>query len=101
MSDDWAPGDLAVCVDAGRNPYNGRVATALTEGAVYTVAAITRNVGSDGSLGLVLVEARATDEAFGFGFARYRFRKVRPDQHEPCEEEFAKLLNRSKRKVGA
>ena len=95
MSGDWKPGDLAVCVDNGERPL-GR-ADRLRVGQIYTVSSVATN--RHGHIGLILQGVRSG--GYLGGYVADRFRKVRPDQHEPCEEEFATLLNRTKRRVGA
>lgn len=92
---DWAVGDLAVCVDARPNPVWGE--TGLTEGRAYTIAALTgviiNHLYQTKMPGAILREVPCSSP-HGFGLAR--FRKVRPDKHEKCEDEFVELLKRSK-----
>jgi hypothetical protein len=88
---DWQVGDPVVCVD-GRN-------STVTEGAIYTVAACfhhpARNdLGGFSEYTLLLREI--APPPFRYGFCETRFRKIRPDEHEACEDEFVELLNRSK-----
>jgi hypothetical protein len=95
MSDDWKVGDLAVCVSS----VAGSV---LVEGRVYTVTGVdvAESWYADaGEVGLHLREARANNRCGGF--YAYRFRKIRPDEHEACEEEFRILLQLSKKRVQA
>lgn len=89
---DWAVGDLALCVDASIHECTVTWIAAMPEtGKVYTVM----DLFADGpDLNLVLEELH---RACGIGLRAWRFRKIRPDEHEPCEEEFAKLLNLSRR----
>ena len=99
---DWQVGDKAVCVDAKprRHEQTGSLSPdvhRLIEGRVYTVAGVV----GDASLALAEVPVPETDEWYG-GFSSYRFRKIRPDEHEACEPEFVTLLKKSKKpaKVG-
>jgi hypothetical protein len=91
---DWQVGDLALCVGttpAGRwmGQATGVTIDGPTSGQVLRVVKITH--GGDG---LRFAE-------FDRSFHRDRFRKILPDAHEACEEEFVTLLRRTKRKVGA
>jgi len=93
MSEDWKPGDLAVCVNrrtiiCDKFAHTGGNCAALT-GPAEVVSVEVK------SCGCIRLRFAASS-----GVAQ-RFRKVRPDQHEPCEAEFITLLNRTKRKVGA
>jgi hypothetical protein len=91
----WEVGDLALCVDGGpcrSHPYPGAPLLAQA-GAVYTV--YDAWVDDDGDLLLALAELPE------WGFGAERFRKILPDAHEACEEEFVTLLKRTKRKVSA
>jgi hypothetical protein len=94
MSDDWKVGDLALCVDAKRR--GGSRNPPLVDGRTYTVRGFAHISG-----GLLLEEVEAENERHGFGWQMQRFRKIHPDEHEACEEEFVTLLNRIKRKVDA
>jgi hypothetical protein len=104
MSNDWQVGDLAVCVDAQSrvNP----TPTLLVEGRTYRVSGIyapgrrlSSDFGSPGYIGLMLEGLR--NDSLSGAFDARRFRKIRPDEHQACEEEFVTLLKRSKRKVVA
>ena len=106
MSDDWQVGDLAVCVRDG--PVFCRVpgyeiehcgTLAPRRGRTVRVASIYPAVCDDGCVaecGCIVLQA----EDGSAGIAK-RFRKIRPDQHEPCEEEFRILLQLSKKRVKA
>lgn len=91
--DDWQVGDKAVCVDGSPCrvlPFPG-APFSIPEGAVHEVTGVADR--GDGH-GLFL--------AFGsypHSFHESRFRKVRPDAHEPCEAEFVTLLQRTKEKA--
>jgi hypothetical protein len=89
MSDDWQVGDLAVCVDAS-NP--DCPAYGVVEGRIYVVSGLY--VGNSGRLGLNLagVNLGRTYRAV----LACRFRKIRPDEQEPCEAEFVTLLKRNR-----
>lgn len=87
---DWNVGDLAVCIDAGRR--HSYCSNPLVAGAVYTVAGVTLadcSYYGPRSRGLVFKEIR-TDAPDGFHASR--FRKIRPDEHEACEEERCEQL---------
>lgn len=95
---DWQVGDLAVCVDGGPGrDSRWRVCGQLFRegdgpleaGQIYTVRAIRADVDH---LAFGLVEIPGPWRAD-------RFRKLRPDAHEACEEEFATLLKRAPAKV--
>jgi hypothetical protein len=95
---DWQVGDKALCVDAGPDRFYGDVG--LTLGRIYTVVGLPMGNQYDRwKEGLELGEVRPPKPSVGY--ASYRFRKIRPDEHEDCEPEFVELLNRSKRKVSA
>ena len=84
---DWQVGDLAVCVDARPNEEFGDQSD-LVLGGTYTVTRIVLS-----GLGLWLREA---DHGNFLAFRAERFRKVTPDKHEACEDEFVTLLKRGK-----
>lgn len=88
---DWQVGDKAVCVTLGPDPEYGLLANPGVElGAIYTVTDI--RVSFRNRLGLVFAEILGRHLTF-------RFRKIHPDAHEPCEEEFRELLDSFKPKV--
>ncbi len=89
------PGDLVVCVDAKPDVLTTRpkALAQLREGAVYRIVGIyVHPVRS----GFHLAEAHDPT-----GFSMHRFRKIRPDEQEPCEVEFVELLKLSKQRVSA
>jgi hypothetical protein len=95
MSDDWKVGDLALCIEGGIR---------TREGSAYTVLSIHPpgewlhglfNPGDE--LIFDFVEFGILQE----GSSARRFRKIRPDEHEACEEEFRILLQLSKKRVQA
>jgi hypothetical protein len=88
MSDDWQIGDLAVCVDASKHNGSPYPAPPLVEGRSYTVSFVAY-----GLKGIGVVEASCEPAP---AFKIERFRKIRPDAQERCEEEFETLLKRSK-----
>jgi hypothetical protein len=95
---DWQAGDLALCVDARRNPGVARVSP-IQEGGVYRVAGVQRLGCAHalyGTSDCSLFLEGLLSEALTGAFAAARFRKIRPDEHEACEAEFVTLLNRSK-----
>lgn len=92
---DWQVGDLAVCVDAELRTYSSWPRSGrLVVGRSYSVRGF-RVRNCDGGLNLLMVG----ENAEGLGWAEDRFRKIRPDKHEACEDEFITLLKR--RKVAA
>jgi hypothetical protein len=96
---DWQSGDLAICVDASpcKCGHCGGLPMLLIDGASYAVVEI-------GPGWLEFPTKVAPDECWEcnqFVASSSRFRKIRPDEHAPCEEEFVELLNLSKRKVTA
>lgn len=99
---DWQVGDLAVCTKTGaiQCPH---FPLALHRGerlppTTLRVTAITPAAGEiSGRLcGCVVLHFEG-----GKGGVAQRFRKIRPDEHEACEEEFVTLLKRTKRTVSA
>jgi hypothetical protein len=97
----WGVGDLALCVDARPHPFWGE--SGLHVGATYRVVGVVYNPAPSAlygreDYGLFLAGVVSGTEE---GFASQRFRKILPDAHEACEEEFVTLLKRTKRKVSA
>jgi hypothetical protein len=90
----WEVGDLALCVDDGRCTCCGE--QYFRNGGVYTVAGAWP---LDGEVWLSFedISPLAHDEWWN----AVTFRKIIPDAHEACEEEFVTLLKRTKRKVSA
>lgn len=103
MSEDWKQGDLAVCVN--------RAEIACEFPCKHTAAAVTN---SDGALRVVSVRPSTITEGRSAGLLCgctelvladgsrgivQRFRKIKPDTTEPCEEEFITLLKRAPAKV--
>lgn len=97
MASDWQVGDLAVCVDASPRPDG--IAVDLVEGRTYHVTAVCPPGRSKFGFHTGLQLRGATP--VGRAFAECRFRKVRPDEHKACEEEFQTLLRRSRNLVSA
>lgn len=95
----WEVGDLALCVDANPHPHSHTRSLppliGLELGKVYTVTGVV-------AAGLLLADVPQIETPEWLpAFRAWRFRKIKPDQHEDCEPEFVALLNRSKRKVEA
>ena len=95
-------GDLVVCVNTGPIKTLRSIALCrtgrLVEGAYYRVEAAMLDAFDQ--LPVVIIEGvRSMDEPSGGAFLAERFRKIRPDEHAPCEEEFRILLQLSKRRV--
>lgn len=78
MSDDWKPGDLALCVNGVVNPEWSDAAHPQ-QGAVYTVTEVTRTAPANSmfprGMGLFLAGLSC---ASLWGFAAQRFRKINP-----------------------
>jgi hypothetical protein len=90
---DWQVGDLALCVnnDTIRYSIGGGPRPDLVIGKAYRVRGIEIDHLFDGELCLLIAGAvRSASHA--------RFRKIRPDAHERCEQEFTTLLKRITRK---
>ena len=86
---DWQIGDLAVCVQ----DWPEAVACGIVAGKAYGVAGVYVSPRT-GNVGLVLAGV-VVPRPHNSTNARH-FRKIRPDTHEPCEEEFVTLLKRGK-----
>ncbi len=71
MADEFAPGDLALCIDAGPSD-EGYTPPELEEGKVYTVYAV--GLDSAGELGVFLDEIDSA--GYAGGYLAYRFRKL-------------------------
>jgi hypothetical protein len=91
----WQVGDLAVCVEL--NPQTPFSLGGLRVGSIYTVTA--SYLGVSGVHCVDLAEARSSHQSGGY--QSFRFRKIRPDEHQACEPEFVTLLKRTKRPVAA
>jgi hypothetical protein len=95
MSDNWAVGDLALCLgpsDAWRIMHWSTHRTAPRKGQLYKVIGVLTHLGN---VGLVIEGHPSAHKTTAW--LSTAFRKIKPDT-EPCEEEFALLI---KRKVGA
>lgn len=92
MSEDWAVGDLAVCVDDRPCPFYGPHPD-IKAGRIYTVAEVLPRNG--------LRLAGIVSYSPSGGFATRMFRKIRPDSHEGSAEDWALILETTKRKVRA
>lgn len=101
---DWQVGDLAVCVKGGEIrcpnclhkggdvPRHGKAVEVVHIGA----SIIGYGPGAGFPCGCVCLYL-----ADGTCGVSQRFRKIRPDEHEACEEEFRILLKLSKQRVSA
>ena len=90
---DWQVGDLALCVDDSPCTCCGEKTWAVN-GAIYSVIDIEV---VDDELFLRLAELPAVESANHEDKSWLdapSFRKIRPDDHEACEQEFVTLLNR-------
>lgn len=99
MSDDWKPGDLALCVNDTPNPF---APGDVRRGRIYTVSglrlgSVRHALFGTSSLGLYLAEVRSGSN-YGT-FAARRFRKIKPLTDEE-REQFAHELN-SREQVNA
>jgi hypothetical protein len=100
---DWQVGDKALCVDARRSP-GVRTHVPLVEGRIYTVVGVAARRAVHALYGLDtggLFLAGLVSGGTSGAYAADRFRKIRPDEHSACEEEFVTLLKRTKRTVTA
>ncbi len=93
---DWQIGDLALCISIPVPDKDGVFPWKVQVGCVYTVIDVVIDC-----LGMTLNFAEDTYYSPLAGFDANCFRKIRPDEHQPCEEEFVTLLNRAKRPVSA
>lgn len=104
MSDDWQVGDLALCVDDSPCSCGscGGEPVSVVSGRTYRVLSLVRahQLSNPSRNWIVLqfdgVVRQGYHKGQKVGANVHRFRKIRPDNHEPCEEEFAKLIKRSK-----
>lgn len=96
MSAGWEVGDLALCVSDSLPGVPGR-AVRVQVGKTYTVTGVYVS-SVTATVGLVLAEAKPRKHP---GFHEELFRKIKPDAHEACEDEFVTLLERIKRPVKA
>jgi len=88
VSDDWKVGDLAV--------KTGGLCLLIPKGAIVRVAEVLHGMNEDGTRGVGLqFDGWLPPKQFA-GFDARNFRKIRPDEHTPCEEEFRTLLKRRK-----
>jgi hypothetical protein len=94
--DDWAPGDLALCVDTGISP-EGFDASYLELGRIYTVYAV--GVDPLGQFGLYLDELES--DGFNGGVLAWRFLKIRPHTPDAEDAETIRLLTGKPVKVDA
>jgi hypothetical protein len=93
---DWQVGDLALCIENMPCDECGVVTNEVSIGATYRVGDIMEE---DDNLWLFLPEVPPTNHEHWPPDPWYRhtqFRKIRPDEQEACEPEFASLLKRSK-----
>lgn len=93
---DWQVGDLAVCVDTSPHWYtNIDCPPGLVEGKTYRVLRVCGCQRPGRKIPALVVTVD------GIPCATERFRKIRPDELESCEDEFIQLLNRSKQRADA
>jgi hypothetical protein len=88
---DWQVGDLALALAAPHAEEWSNDDGAVCAGEILRVDKV---IGWMHQTGLYF-EGRPSDHPTGAYDATY-FRKIRPDEHEACEDEFVELLNRSK-----
>lgn len=96
MADDWQVGDKIVCVTGGPiDPREVGPRPWPVEGDLYEVGGF-RSFPT----GEYVIAVGAPDnidlDGLNWGplWFRSRFRKIRPDKHEPCEDEFVTLIKR-------
>ena len=83
----WEVGDLALCLKMSgflRHP-------SVEPGRIFKVEAVEF---SEGTLGIILEGAHSRHRSRAH--VASSFRKILPDKHEACEEEFVTLLRKSK-----
>ena len=85
---DWQVGDLAVCVEL--NPQSPCSLGNLQVGQAYRVLEVAQE-----HYGTTLLIDGARSGHFTGHYRAFRFRKIRPDKHEACEDEFVTLLKRA------
>lgn len=86
MSDDWKPGDLALCVRGGKDPSSD--IPSAQPGRIYTVANVT-NCGPFG-IGLGF---RELPDSQDWAYGAEDFRKIRPHTPDEQDAETIRLLN--------
>lgn len=90
MTDDWKPGDLALCVNS--DPVSGTVwvfGCDLKRGGIYTVSRVWQT-----TRGAVLTVNEVECTTISGGFGVYRFRKINPHTPDAEDRETIELLNR-------
>lgn len=75
MSDNWQPGDLALCVSL-RHPAYSNTSSKLRVGAIYTVVKVGRVLARIDDFGLGLAEVQPNIS--GRGYPSKMFRKINP-----------------------
>lgn len=96
---DWKVGDLAVCVDSGALscPHVPRLTHTGLRTAKDAAPRIVFGIRATGpSTRGVFCGCTSLTFADGSQGVSQRFRRVRPDAHEKCEEEFTKLVRRGR-----
>jgi hypothetical protein len=92
MSDDWQPGDLALCVSTqNRLMADGAIAAAgkrLRRGALYTVASVLSHSIGLGRPGMYLELTEQPGQSAG----AWRFRKIRPHTEDEEDRETIRLM---------
>lgn len=90
---DWQVGDKAVFVKCECGGGHSRPTTRkMSLGAIYTVAGVRSGPFPSCRAPYALYLAEVPENRLGVCGAR--FRRLRPDAHEECEEEFTKLVRR-------
>lgn len=92
---DWAVGDLAVCVDASpyQMPSRAGEPWPMAKGSIWRVNWV--GLSNRGKIALRFEDEPPLDSG-KIGWRPHRFRKILPDEHEACEEEFVTLLKRKR-----
>ena len=88
----WEVGDLALCGEDGKS----FIAAGIFEGKTYEVFKVVVGTSRRDGPGTGLVLAGILLPKGKIGVNANSFRKIRPDEHEACETEFATLLRKMK-----
>lgn len=90
----YTPCDCPSCVSEA-NPLGGP-----TKGSVYEFIGFGLAICASGR-GLMFAGLENRTDGWPVGWCAADWCKIRPDEHEPCEQEFCTLLKLSKQRVSA